>query len=182
MTKLVILVEELSMKELLIQILPKLLPAGFDLKVIPHQGKSDLEQSITRKLKAWRDPTARFIILRDNDRGDCMKRKLELTERVRGTGRERQTKIRIVCQELEAWVIGDLKALETSKGPASRELRKMASFPDEIEYPVRVLEKSYGYYAKTASASEVARHMDPSQNVSPSFQAFVAAIKELVET
>ena len=39
---------------------------------VPHDGKDDLERSIPRKLRGWREPGVRFVIVRDNDRGDCI--------------------------------------------------------------------------------------------------------------
>lgn len=104
------------MQEVLDVVLPKLLPVGWDFKVIPHQGVTDLERSLPRKLRAWRNPHARFIVLRDNDRGDCMARKTKLTNICQQAGREGQFKVRIVCQELEAWFLGDLPALEKAFG------------------------------------------------------------------
>ena len=37
---------------------------------VPHEGKQDLEKSIPRKLRAWREPSAHFIVVRDNDGGE----------------------------------------------------------------------------------------------------------------
>ena len=76
------------MRALLDVLLPKLLPEGWNHRVVPHQGWRDLQQSAPRKLKAWRNPNARFIVMRDNDRGDCRQRKTLLLNRVSGTGRE----------------------------------------------------------------------------------------------
>jgi len=70
MRRVVFLVEERSMKTLLDGLLPRLIP-GRSFICIPHEGKQDLEKSIPRKLKAWREPGARFVVVRDNDGGDC---------------------------------------------------------------------------------------------------------------
>ena len=50
MTRLVFLVEEYSMKVLLEGLLPRLFPL-LDFRCIPHEGKQDLDKSITRKSK-----------------------------------------------------------------------------------------------------------------------------------
>ena len=48
-------------------LLTRLLPRNVSSLVIPHEGKSDLERSIPRKLKEWREPDVHFVIMRDND-------------------------------------------------------------------------------------------------------------------
>jgi len=98
---------------------------------------------------------------------------------VSGTGRETQTKVRIVCEELEAWVLGDLTALETALGPVSVQIRNAAHNPDAIRYPSRILEDCYGSYSKVSASANIAPHMSPEINRSHSFQAFVGAVKTL---
>lgn len=70
MSRVVFLLEEPSMKVLLDGLLPRLFP-GLPFWCIAHEGKSDLELSIPRKLRAWREPGVRFVVIRDNDGGDC---------------------------------------------------------------------------------------------------------------
>ena len=167
------------MRSLLEHVLPRLLPEGWHPRIIPHQGWSDLQQSLPRKLKAWRAPSARFIVMRDNDRGDCRARKRRILSSVAGTGREEQTKVRIVCQELETWILGDLMALESVLGTVSSSVRRMAAKPDTIDYPAKVLERQYGSYSKVSGAAAIGREMDPDRNLSDSFQAFVLAVRHL---
>ena len=52
--KLVFLLEERSMQAALEGILPRLIP-GVEFLCIPHEGKQDLEKSIPRKLRGWKD-------------------------------------------------------------------------------------------------------------------------------
>ena len=61
MTELVFLLEERSIAELLKVIVPGLLPQEVQCRFIPHEGKSDLEKSIPRKLRAWNTPGVRFV-------------------------------------------------------------------------------------------------------------------------
>ncbi|WP_234369539.1 hypothetical protein [Paracidovorax avenae] len=102
------------MQVLLDDWLPRLFPGwrdGQHFQCIPHEGKSDLDRSIPRKLAAWRIPGDRFVIVRDNDNADCV----DLKNKLRGLctqGERPETLIRIVCQELESWYLGDLAALE----------------------------------------------------------------------
>ena len=70
MNRVIFLLEEESMKHLLQNLLPRLFPA-MQFLCITHHGKQDLEKSIPRKLRAWNQPHDRFVIIRDNDNGDC---------------------------------------------------------------------------------------------------------------
>ena len=70
--KLVFLLEERSMKVLLDIILPRILPDGVTFQTIPHQGKSELEKSISTKLRAWNEPNVAFVIVHDQDSNNCV--------------------------------------------------------------------------------------------------------------
>ncbi|MBD3167359.1 cytoplasmic protein, partial [bacterium] len=70
MTKIVFLVEEPSMAAFLEQWLPGIAP-NIVWQCLPHEGKHDLLASIPRKLKGWREPGVKFIIIQDNDSSDC---------------------------------------------------------------------------------------------------------------
>jgi hypothetical protein len=178
---LVILTEEPSMKTTLEHVLCKL---GIDLsgvRILAHQGKSDLEKSIPLKLKAWLDPEARFLILRDNDRGDCRLRKSNLLDIVAKTGRADKTLVRIVCQELEAWFLGDPLALEAAGYlKPGRRPAFCKRDPDTIDYPVEELKKLRAGYGKGTGAAAISPHLDLATNASASFRATVAAIERLV--
>jgi hypothetical protein len=178
---LVILTEERSMVAVMNALLPSL---GVDLatvKIIAHDGKSDLEASIPKKLRGWRDPSARFLILRDNDRGNCHDRKRAIFGLVNGTGREHCTVVRIVCQELEAWFLADLNALERAgylnagSRPAFTRLD-----PDSVPYPVHFMEQLRRGYRKGSGAATIAPHLDPNNSRSASFRNTVAAIRKLM--
>ena len=70
MSRIVFLLEEGSIKVLLEGLLPRLFP-GLPFLCVSHEGKRDLELSIPRKLKAWREPGVRFVVMRDQNSGDC---------------------------------------------------------------------------------------------------------------
>jgi hypothetical protein len=53
MSRIVFLVEEQSMKELLMKIVPRAVGSDVDYLIIPHEGKADLDKSIPRKLRAF---------------------------------------------------------------------------------------------------------------------------------
>ena len=77
MRRVVFLLEESSMKVLLDGLLPRLFP-DLPFLCVPHEGKQDLEKSIPRKLRAWREPGVRFVVVQDNDDSDCLARKQHL--------------------------------------------------------------------------------------------------------
>lgn len=178
---LVILTEERSMKVTLEYLLPKL---GVDLKdvtIIAHEGKTDLERSIPRKLRAWQTPGARFLVLRDNDRApDCRLVKARLSQLVYEAGKSSVSKVRIVCQELEAWFLADVAALTEAgylapgKSPAFSRRD-----PDAIPHPAQEMEHIRRGYGKITGASEVAPHLDPENIRSASFRNTVQAIRDL---
>ena len=73
--RVIFLLEEPSMRALLDGWLPRLFPGWVDgqhFQCVPHEGKSDLDRSISRKLAAWRIPGDRFVIVRDNDSANCI--------------------------------------------------------------------------------------------------------------
>ena len=114
MNRVVFLLEEASMRDLLDGLLPRLYP-NMEFMCLAHEGKSDLEKSIPRKLRAWREPGVGFVILRDNDGGDCVRLKRRLLQSCQQAGRP-DTLVRIVCQELEAWYLGEPDALADAFG------------------------------------------------------------------
>ena len=111
---LVVLVEEPSMKIVLEALLPRVLPDSIESLVVAFQGKSDLMNNIELKLKAWGDPEARFVIVRDQDRNDCHDVKTEILTEVQKT--HRHALVRIVCHDLESWYFGDLEAVSMAYG------------------------------------------------------------------
>ena len=98
------------MKYLLDELLPRILPPDVTFQTIPHHGKRDLERSIPRKLRGWKEPgDIRFVILHDQDTKDCVSLKQELLQLCAVT--DRPCLVRIACQEMEAWYFGDIDAL-----------------------------------------------------------------------
>ena len=80
MNELVFLLEEASIIEVLKVLVPNIVPNHVACRFVPHDGKSDLKKSIPRKLRAWRTPGVRFVVVRDKDHGDCHAVKDKLLE------------------------------------------------------------------------------------------------------
>ena len=175
---LVFLLEEASMKEVLDTILPQILPDSVTFRTIPHSGKSDLEASIPHKLKAWRQPDTKFVIVRDQDSGDCIQVKKDLQELAAPYGRP--VLIRIACKELEAWYFGDLKAVSQAYGVHLEALAKKRKYrvPDFIGNPKEELRKLIPKHQQLSGARKIAVHMDIEKNTSSSFQQFVSGVKK----
>jgi hypothetical protein len=169
------------MKATLEHLLPKLGINISEVVIIAHEGKTDLERSIPHKLRAWQTPGARFLILRDNDRApDCTAVKKRLSSLVEITGKSELTKVRVVCQELEAWFLADLAALVAAGYLAPGTSPKFARRdPDTITHPVVEMQRLRRGYGKITGAAEIAPHLDPDNNRSASFRNTIAAIRDL---
>ena len=179
MKRVVFLLEEYSMKVLLEGLLPRLFP-DLPFLCLRHDGKQDLERSIPRKLKAWREPGVRFVVMRDNDGSNCLTLKQHLVEITRRSGRA-DTIVRIVCQELEAWYFGAPDALaDAFDRPKLRALAGRASFrdPDAIAQPARALAERVEEFQKVSGARRMAQALTR-ENRSRSFQVLIAGIDGL---
>lgn len=173
------LLEERSMKEVLDVLLPKILPEEVAFKTIPHNGKSDLESSIPRKLKVWNQPDAKFVIVRDQDSADCHRVKESLQNIVGSVGKE--ALIRIVCRELEAWYFGDLKAVSQAydKDVTGLSEKKKYRIPDNIGNPKDELKKIFPKHQQIDGARRISEYMDVNNNSSESFRQFVSGVRRL---
>lgn len=168
------------MKELLDGMLPRLFP-GLRFLCIPHEGKTDLELSIPSKLRDWRVPGDRFFIVRDNDNGDCRELKDRLSQLCLNSGRH-DAVIRIVCQELESWYLGQPDALADAFGQTH--LRSIANSPrfrnpDARPIPSQDLRKLFPEFKKVGDARRMAAYLAREGNTSPSFNVFLDAVAGL---
>ncbi|MHB8127144.1 MAG: DUF4276 family protein [Desulfitobacteriaceae bacterium] len=182
MKEIVFLVEELSMKEFLKAILPKVLPDKVLYTIIHHEGKQDLERSIPKKLRAFRQPETRFVILIDQDSNDCILLKNRLSELCQEGGRE-NCLVRIVCHGLESWYLGDLDAVGQAYNMNSLARRQSeAKFrqPDRLSNPAQVLKSLVPQYQKVSGARAVSKHMKLSANRSHSFAVFLTGIQTVI--
>lgn len=181
MNRVVFLLEEYSMKVLLDGLLPRLFP-GLPFLCVPHEGKQDLEKSIPRKLRAWREPGVRFCVIRDNDSADCRAVKNVLLGLCR-EGKRDDTLVRIACQELEAWYLGAPDALaQTFNDAALRGIAAKARFrnPDAVVQPAAAMVELVPNFQKVSGARMMGRVL-PRENSSRSFQVLMAGIDRLCE-
>lgn len=184
MTKLVFLLEEPSAKEMLNGLLPRLLPREISYQCVVFEGKTDLEKQIPKKLRGWREPGVCFVILRDQDRGDCRDIKAKLTEICRQAGHEAAL-VRIACRELESWYMADLKAVEKGlriENLARKQEKQKYRKPDQVDAPARELERlTQNRYQKVSGSRAIGPHLDIGNRRSNSFRVFVQGIERIVE-
>ena len=177
----VFLVEETSMQVLLNALLPRLLP-NLQFQCIPHEGKHDLEKSIPRKLKAWRTPGVHFCVIRDNDGADCLELKRKLVALCKSNGRP-DTLVRIACQELEAWYLGEPDALaDAFENESLRGLERKRKYrnSDLVQRPSAEIERLVPEFSKVSGARRMARHLTRERNQSASFRIFMDGLEDFV--
>lgn len=184
MMKLVFLVEERSMADLLEHLLPRLFP-GLPFQCIPHEGKRDLAKSVPRKLRAWREPGVRFVIMRDQNGDDCRQVKIQLVELCQRAGRD-DALVRVVCRELEAWYIGEPQALVRAFPHAGervrRELRRRRfRNPDDVVNPSAAVAEIIPEFQKRQGARRLGEFLSR-DNRSRSFKIFLEGVERLVGT
>lgn len=186
MRELVILLEEPSARELLKTIVPRLFP---DIKFVcmVFEGKQDLERNITRKLRGYLNPDARFLVIRDQDSGDCKTVKQRLVQKCIDSGKPRY-KVRVMCHELETIYLADLKAVEEGlclKNISALQGKNPYRSPDSLTSPKQKLKelaaKYKGIYHDVAGSRSIAPHLDLDNVRSPTFRNLVAAINELAK-
>lgn len=183
-----ILLEEPSMMYFMEDVLPFILPEGYELGVNcflrPHQGKSDLRKSIPRKIKVFSNyyRPAKIIIIHDQDSNDCRELKVQLQKLCSIEG-ACPVLIRIACRELENWYLGDMKAIQGLYPKFSAEKVSRSAKYREVDncFGSKELERMIVGFQKTFVAKNIALYMDDfSANRSESFQQTISGIKEFL--
>ena len=182
-----ILTEEPSMEHFLRGILPKVLPEDYKVDVNcfirAHRGKSDLKKSIPKKMQAYPQYgyPVKVLIIHDQDSNDCRNLKSELMELCGNT--TIPFLVRIACKELENWYLGQLAAIERVY-PETNALsfvnKKRYRNPDLLQ-GADELNKMTRNFSKIQAAREISPYIDVDNNISPSFNHTINAIKQLCE-
>lgn len=183
-----IFTEEESIKVVLENILPKLVPDDVIVRIHPHQGKEDLENALRKTLnKISRIPNTKVLILRDQDSHDCK----EVKSRLKAIVEQNchcDYFIRVVCRELESWFLGDLFALKQAYvrfNPSLIASKQKFRNVDLIQRPSEELLKiipdlkTLSYLPKLKVSSEVSKYLRLDNNKSHSFNHTINAIKRL---
>ncbi|MBS9783454.1 MAG: DUF4276 family protein [Pasteurella sp.] len=182
MTQLVFFLEEPSAREMLKGLLPKILPKNISCQYVVFEGKQDLEKRLPIRLRAWQDPTAKFIVMRDKDSGDCIEIKNNLRQKCINAGHP-DVLIRIACHELESFYLGDLKAVEQAfkiKKLSLQQRRSKFRNPDYLGNPAQELKKLVPSYQKVSGSRIIGPLLDVENNCSTSFKVLVSGIKTIL--
>ncbi len=184
MRELVFLLEEASASALLETLLPRILSKQVTHRLIPFEGKQDLEKQLARKIRAYRNPHARFIILRDQDsHADCRALKRKLWDLCAPTGRQDHCLVRIACTELESFYLADLQAVETALGVTGLSARQQSSKfrnPDRLASPSLELKAlTNNRYQKVSGSRVIGTHIKLSNGRSASFSQLMTAIRKM---
>ena len=184
MRTLVVFTEEMSAKVMLESLLPRLLPQEIRIQCVPFEGKQDLEKQLPIKLKAWRKPDTSFIVLRDQDSGNCHEVKRNL-ESICAAANRPEVLIRIACRELESWYFGDLAAVEKGlKVSGLSAFQKKAKYrnPDNIIYPSKELKKvTKNRYQKVGGSRVIGKYLSLDNGRSRSFWNFITGVRRITE-
>ncbi len=178
---LVILTEEKSMRVTLESVIKAFDIVSDNIMILEHRGVYDLLNSFRNKMRNWQTPNTRFLILRDNDNGDCLAHKKELLEIAQRAGRENDVKVRIVCQELEAWFIAEPEALEKAEYlKVGSRPAFLKGNPDLVRKPSDEIKKAFKGYQKVLGASKISPHLTKENNTSKSFLNSINAIEQML--
>lgn len=184
MKTIVFFLEEPSAKEMLAGVLPRILPENILLRFIVFQGKQDLEKNLKKKLRGWRLPDSVFVVMRDQDSGDCKTIKTRLLDLCREAGRE-GVLVRVACRELESFYLGDLVAVEKGldlKGLKERQKVKKFRNPDTLANPAdELFMLTRNSYDKVAGSRAIAPFLSLESNCSKSFNVLLSGIRKLAE-
>jgi len=184
MTSLVFFLEERSAAEMIKGLLPRLLSEGFSCQCIVFEGKQDLEKQLPRKLRGWKTPDTRFIVMRDQDQADCKAVKQKLHAICKKAGKH-DVVVCIACRELESWYLADLKAVEAGLEMTNLlRLQNKGKYrnPDEIVRPCQELKKiTHNTYKKIRGSRMIGPYLALDNKRSASFNHFVSGIRKVAE-
>lgn len=191
MKTLVFLLEEPSAKEMLKGLFDTHKKALFDaeeidIKYITFNGKQDLEKNIELKIKKWLTVNSYFMVIRDQDAGDCHAIKRNLIAICEKTGKLNKISVRIACHSLESFYLGDLGAVEAGlklNGLKKLENKNPYREPDKISNPVQILERitSGNGYQKISGSRAISPYLDINNNKSSSFNALICGIRNIIK-
>lgn len=186
MKELVFLLEEESAKAMLQSLLPRILNPNIQTRFIAFEGKQDLERQMTKRLRGYINPQARFLVLRDQDSApNCLALKSKLTEYCQQAGKAENTLVRIACKELETFYLADLAAVEQAlnlNGLAQRQGSAKFRNPDRLGSPSKELETlTHGNYQKVSGSRKIGTYLSTANERSSSFKNLVNGIRKLEE-
>jgi LmbE family N-acetylglucosaminyl deacetylase len=184
MRELIFLLEERSAKAMLESLLPRILNEAIQFRCIPFEGKQDLEKQLVRKIRAYQNNQARFIVMRDQDgHPDCLAVKRRLLDLCNEAGKADKCLVRIACMELETFYLADLQAVEQAlqlQGLVTQQQTRKFRAPDLLGSPSKELNTlTKQCYEKIAGSRAIGQHLKLDNERSPSFRNLIAAIRRM---
>jgi hypothetical protein len=183
MKTMVFFLEEPSAREMLAGILPRILPDDMQIRYVVFQGKQDLEKNLTAKLRGWMLPDSIFVVMRDQDSGDCTAIKTKLVTLCDKAGKG-GVLVRIACRELESFYLGDLVAVEKGlglKGLKAKQRERKFRNPDTLENPADELFRlTNNRYDKVSGSRAIGPYLNLKSNCSKSFKVLLSGINNLI--
>ncbi len=185
MINLVFFLEEASAEALLEVLMRRMIvqKENIFVRYIVFEGKQDLEKKLARKLRGWKLPNSKFIVLRDQDSADCKTVKFNLLK-LCPEDKKSHTLVRIACHELESWYLGDLDAVEHGlglSGIAKSQVKKRYRIPDSIQAPADELERlTNRIYQKISGSRAIGEYLNLDNTRSNSFNVFITGIKKIL--
>ncbi|WP_254784878.1 DUF4276 family protein [Collimonas sp. OK412] len=178
------LLEEASAKAMLESLLPRILDPQIVPRLIPFEGKQDLEKQMVKRLRHYLNPHARFIVMRDQDsHADCKALKRFLVKQCRDAGKDAVTLVRIACRELEAFYLADLAAVEVGlevRGLVRHQQKAKFRRPDLLGSPSAELEELIKRrYQKVSGSRQIGQYLDSENVRSDSFRNLISGIRRL---
>ncbi len=182
MSEWVFFLEEPSARAMLEGLLPRIAPHRVDVRYVVFEGKQDMEKQLVRRMRGYRHADARFIIIRDQDSGDCHVTKARLKQFCVNAGHPNAV-IRIACHELESFYLADLAAVEQGLGITGiSNLQKNNKFraPDRLGSPSLELHAlTKGRYQKIGGSRAIGPHLDLDNTRSHSFRMLVDTLRRM---
>lgn len=183
MSEIVFFLEEPSAEAMLRGLLPRLLSADVTCRFVVFEGKQDLDKQMVRRMRGYKMPDAKFVILRDQDDGDCKKIKQKIQEMCIEAGKQ-DALVRIACRELESWYLADLIAVENAlqrQGLGKKQDKTPYRTPDNVAHPSRLLARIAPGYQKIGGSRMIGPLLDLKNTRSKSFAHFVSAVQRLAD-
>lgn len=178
---LVFLLEGESERDFLELLLPKILPPEIEPHFMVFEGKQDLEKNVVPKLKRWLRPNSQFVVMRDQDSGDCRVIKATLRKKCDEAGCPAAI-VRIVCKSLESFFVGDWNAVaEAYNKPMLAANQRKAKYrkPDLLGNPADELDKALRGYQKREGARRITPKLDLMKNQSNSFNVLIRSLHQV---
>lgn len=181
MREVVFFLEEPSAKAMLEGLVPRVIGSETTVRYVVFEGKQDLEKRLPKRIRAWLNPQARFLVMRDQDSGDCKLIKQHLVDICEQAGRP-DTIVRIACHELESFYLGDLQAVASALGPSQLGRKQNTAKyrdPDRLNNAAQELKRIAKNYQKLSGSRAIGPLLSLNENRSTSFMHLVRSIQEL---